>query len=78
MVLQRDRKPPVWVHAIPGAKVQIFLLHKTTTALANQEGKWSAKSAPRVTSRFGLGIVAEKTTPAKPIPPSSPSVSHQP
>ncbi|HSG72121.1 MAG TPA: sialate O-acetylesterase [Planctomycetaceae bacterium] len=42
MVLQRDRDLTIWGWADPGEKVTVTVGDKTSSAVANDEGKWSA------------------------------------
>ncbi len=46
MVLQRERRVPVWGTSVPGDKVTIEFAGQTKTAKADQEGRWRLDLAP--------------------------------
>ncbi|HEX9997587.1 MAG TPA: sialate O-acetylesterase [Abditibacterium sp.] len=61
-VLQRDRKVPVWGDAPANTKVEVLLDDQKTTAIADANGRWSAKIGPR---KAGLGHTLVVSTPTQ-------------
>ena len=46
MVLQRDRRAPIWGWTKPGSTVTVTVAGKTTRAAADASGKWTARVGP--------------------------------
>jgi sialate O-acetylesterase len=61
-VLQRDREVPVWGEAPANTRVEILLDDEKTTAIADADGRWSAKIGPH---KAGLGHTLVVSTSAR-------------
>ena len=62
MVVQRDRRVPVWGWTEPGRKVTVKLNGKQVTVRANAQGKWRAKLGPfQAGGPFVFTISAKQT-----------------
>ena len=62
-VLQRDRIIPVWGWTTPGQTVSVKLDAKTTTALADASGRWTARIGPfPAGGPHTLGVSGESPT----------------
>lgn len=61
MVLQRDRKVPVWGTAAPGERVTVAFAGQTVEAVANDKGKWRADLAPMPASSEPRELVVRGT-----------------
>ena len=51
MVLQRDRKVPVWGKADPGEKVTVEFAGQSLSSVANPDGRWRVDLAPMPASK---------------------------
>ena len=67
-VLQRDRVIPVWGWTAPGAAVRVKLDDKTTSAVADASGRWTAHigpvpaGGPHTLSVSGAGIIPQNVS----------------
>ena len=57
MVLQRDQPIPVWGTASAGEKVSVTLGNETLMTVADQNGKWQVKLAPRVANKNPVSLI---------------------
>lgn len=65
MVLQRDRKVPVWGWTTPGDKVTVSFAGKTKETVASTEGRWRVDLDPMPASKTGRALVVTSQTPQK-------------
>ena len=57
MVLQRDQPIPIWGTASAGEKVSVTLGNETLMTVADQNGKWQVKLAPRVANKNPVSLI---------------------
>lgn len=62
MILQRDRKVPVWGTADAGAKVEVSFAGQVKTAVTDQTGKWRVDLDPMPASKTGRMLTATSQT----------------
>ncbi len=57
MVLQRDQPIPIWGTASAGEKVSVTLGNETLMTVADQNGIWQVKLAPRVANKNPVSLI---------------------